>query len=107
WIDTHLASPQDIVEWERAPSVSGPRYRTGPRSVVVLFAGLDPPRPDRRPPRAAARHGRVGAGPLGFRPSLSHGAEVRGGAVRRPRTSAHPAMSLRPALEPICSSESG
>ena len=42
WIDTSLASPQDIVELERAPSVPGPRYRTGPRSVVVLFAGLEP-----------------------------------------------------------------
>jgi isoamylase len=42
WIDTSLASPQDIVEWEGAPFVPGPRYRTGPRSVVVLFAGLEP-----------------------------------------------------------------
>ena len=38
WIDTFLESPHDIVEWERAPVVSGRRYRAEPRSVVVLFA---------------------------------------------------------------------
>ncbi|HET7294148.1 MAG TPA: glycogen debranching enzyme, partial [Vicinamibacteria bacterium] len=37
WIDTSLASPQDIVPWQTAPPVSGPTYRAGPRSVVVLF----------------------------------------------------------------------
>jgi len=42
WIDTFLDSPHDIVDWEQAPSVPGPAYRTEPRSVVVLFAGLDP-----------------------------------------------------------------
>jgi isoamylase len=42
WIDTFLDSPHDIVDWERAPSVSGQTYRTEARSVVVLFAGLDP-----------------------------------------------------------------
>ena len=41
WIDTFLESPNDIVEWERAPSVSGRTYRTEPRSVVVLFAGFE------------------------------------------------------------------
>jgi isoamylase len=40
WIDTFLESPQDIVEWERAPVVPGHSYRLGPRSVVVLFSGL-------------------------------------------------------------------
>jgi isoamylase len=44
WIDTVLDSPHDIVEWERAPSVPGHRYRAEPRSVVVLFAGLEPER---------------------------------------------------------------
>ena len=44
WIDTFRDSPDDIVSWERAPSVPGHRYRTEPRSVVVLFAGLDPER---------------------------------------------------------------
>ena len=38
WIDTSLDSPQDIVEWQTALSVSAGTYRAGPRSVVVLFA---------------------------------------------------------------------
>ena len=38
WIDTSLASPQDIVEWRSAPPVAGNTYRAGPRSVVVLHA---------------------------------------------------------------------
>ncbi len=42
WIDTFLDSPHDIVDPERAPSVPGQTYRTEPRSVVVLFANLDP-----------------------------------------------------------------
>jgi isoamylase len=42
WIDTFLDSPNDIVEWERAPSVPSRSYCAGPRSVVVLFAALDP-----------------------------------------------------------------
>jgi glycogen operon protein len=42
WIDTFLESPHDIVEWESAPPVVGHRYRAEPRSVVVLFADLDP-----------------------------------------------------------------
>jgi isoamylase len=37
WIDTSLDSPQDIVDWEQAPSVEGTSYRAEPRSVVVLF----------------------------------------------------------------------
>ena len=32
WIDTSLASPQDIVEWQSAPPVAGNSYRAGPRS---------------------------------------------------------------------------
>ncbi len=44
WIDTFLDSPHDIVEWERAPVVPGHTYRAEPRSVVVLFAGLEPER---------------------------------------------------------------
>ncbi len=40
WIDTSLESPQDIVAWQEAPSVSKHRYRAGPRSVVVLWANL-------------------------------------------------------------------
>jgi len=44
WIDTFLDSPHDIVDWDRAPSVPGHGYRAEPRSVVVLFAGLEPER---------------------------------------------------------------
>jgi isoamylase len=44
WIDTFLDSPHDIVDWERAPPVTSHGYRAGPRSVVVLFAGLEPER---------------------------------------------------------------
>jgi isoamylase len=40
WIDTSLESPQDIVAWQEAPSVSKHRYRAGSRSVVVLWANL-------------------------------------------------------------------
>jgi glycogen operon protein len=43
WIDTTLASPDDIVAWETAPPVSGHTYRTGARSVVVLFTSTAPP----------------------------------------------------------------
>jgi glycogen operon protein len=38
WIDTTLDSPDDIVQWETAPAVSGRTYQAGPRSLVVLFA---------------------------------------------------------------------
>jgi len=38
WIDTSLPSPEDIVEWQSAPAISGVRYRAGPRSVVMLHA---------------------------------------------------------------------
>jgi len=38
WIDTFLQAPDDIVSWEEALSVHDPRYRAGPRSVVVLWA---------------------------------------------------------------------
>jgi glycogen operon protein len=37
WIDTSLPSPQDIVEWGAAPTVSQGSYRAGPRSVVMLY----------------------------------------------------------------------
>jgi len=45
WIDTFLDSPQDIVDWEEAPLVAGSSYRAEPRSVVVLFARLEPEMP--------------------------------------------------------------
>jgi glycogen operon protein len=41
WIDTALDSPKDIVEWERSPAITGSAYRAEPRSVVVLFAGIE------------------------------------------------------------------
>ena len=40
WIDTSLDSPHDIVEWKISPPIPGRTYRAGPRSVVVLWAGL-------------------------------------------------------------------
>ena len=40
WIDTSLDSPNDIVPWKTAPRASGPRYQAGPRSIVVLIAGI-------------------------------------------------------------------
>jgi len=38
WIDTALPSPQDISEWDNAPTVEGRTYRAEPRSVVALYA---------------------------------------------------------------------
>jgi isoamylase len=38
WIDTSLASPEDIFPWENAPTIPGNSYRAGPRSVVMLYA---------------------------------------------------------------------
>jgi isoamylase len=38
WIDTSLPAPEDIVEWQKAPAISGTTYRAGPRSVVVLYS---------------------------------------------------------------------
>ena len=38
WIDTSLASPHDIAEWQDAPPVAARVYRAGPRSVVALYA---------------------------------------------------------------------
>lgn len=40
WIDTSLDSPGDVSEWLCAPRVADSVYRTGPRSVVVLYARL-------------------------------------------------------------------
>jgi isoamylase len=41
WIDTGLDSPDDIVSWETAPTISGDRYRVESRSVVMLFSAAD------------------------------------------------------------------
>jgi isoamylase len=40
WIDTSLDSPDDIAPWQDAPFFTGRSYRTGPRSVVALWAPL-------------------------------------------------------------------
>jgi glycogen operon protein len=37
WIDTSLDSPHDIVPWETAPTLRGSLYRSGARSVVMLY----------------------------------------------------------------------
>ena len=37
WIDTAQVSPDDIVPWEKAPTVSGLTYRAEARSVVALY----------------------------------------------------------------------
>jgi glycogen operon protein len=43
WIDTSLEPPDDIVEWQTAPTImSLGSYRAGPRSVVVLWRRLAP-----------------------------------------------------------------
>ena len=42
WIDTQLDPPRDIVEWHAAGPVPNEKYEAGPRSVVVLIAGLQP-----------------------------------------------------------------
>jgi isoamylase len=42
WIDTALDSPHDIVPWQMAPTVPTNKYRTGARSVVMLFQDTGP-----------------------------------------------------------------
>jgi glycogen operon protein len=42
WIDTALASPDDISDWQGAPPVSGNVYVVEARSVVVLITHLPP-----------------------------------------------------------------
>jgi isoamylase len=37
WIDTALPSPEDIVDWEAAPSLPEAAYQVESRSVVVLL----------------------------------------------------------------------
>lgn len=39
WIDTGLDTPNDIVPWQEAPTVSGNTYRAEARSVVMLHIG--------------------------------------------------------------------
>jgi glycogen operon protein len=42
WIDTALDSPNDIVPWQDAHAIPDSTYRAEARSVVVLFAQLEP-----------------------------------------------------------------
>jgi isoamylase len=41
WIDTFLATPEDIVPWTEAPAVPGRTYRAQARSVVALYAPIE------------------------------------------------------------------
>jgi glycogen operon protein len=43
WIDTALASPDDVVPWREAVPVEGSSYRAEARSVVVLMEWEGPP----------------------------------------------------------------
>ncbi|HTY83368.1 MAG TPA: glycogen debranching protein GlgX [Silvibacterium sp.] len=43
WIDTYLASPEDIVPWQEVREMASPVYHAGPRSVVVLWAPMEEP----------------------------------------------------------------
>jgi isoamylase len=38
WIDTGLDSPEDIVPWQEARTMTVDTYRAAPRSVAMLFA---------------------------------------------------------------------
>jgi glycogen operon protein len=38
WIDTAQETPEDILPWEKAPTLPGRTYRVEARSVVVLYA---------------------------------------------------------------------
>jgi len=40
WIDTALDAPREIVEWQAAAPVPGAAYQAGPRTAVVLIAGV-------------------------------------------------------------------
>ena len=46
WIDTSLASPNDIVPWRDAPAYGDRLYGAAGRSVVVLWAPLAAGPPD-------------------------------------------------------------
>jgi glycogen operon protein len=37
WIDTSLPSPNDIVEWQLAPEISGATYRVPGHSAIMLY----------------------------------------------------------------------
>ena len=37
WIDTSLAAPEDVVDWEKAPAVTASSYLVQPRSLALLI----------------------------------------------------------------------
>jgi isoamylase len=41
WIDTALASPEDIVHWQAAAKIPGNTYRVGSRSVAMLITDAE------------------------------------------------------------------
>jgi len=53
WVDTSRDTPEDIVAWHTAPSLSRNEYRVESRSVVVLFADGDSSSQTVRPNRDA------------------------------------------------------
>jgi len=36
WIDTSLTAPEDVVDWEKAPTVAASSYLVQPRSLALL-----------------------------------------------------------------------
>jgi len=42
WVDSSREAPDDVVDVQFAPAVLGTSYRAAPRSVVALFAAIDP-----------------------------------------------------------------
>ena len=49
WLDTALACPDDICQWDIAPEVEGGRYHVQEHSVVMLIGSEAQPSPDTRP----------------------------------------------------------
>jgi glycogen operon protein len=41
WIDTALAPPDDITDWQSPPPIAGGAYVAAPRSVVALLSSLE------------------------------------------------------------------
>jgi glycogen operon protein len=42
WIDSSYEAPDDIADVQVAPAILGTSYRAAPRSVVALFAAMEP-----------------------------------------------------------------
>jgi glycogen operon protein len=41
WIDTALDSPEDIIDWESAPTVVCDKYLVRPHSVLMIVSEID------------------------------------------------------------------